>query len=110
MFQPRIAAAATSLGLDVRIADAPETLSDAIAARPAMVVVDLHAAGIDAITAITDAKATGAAVLAFGRHTEPATLRAARNAGADTVVPRSQLVAELAVLLAALLGAAGSPA
>jgi hypothetical protein len=42
-------------------------------------------------------------VLAFGRHTEPATLRAARDAGAETVVPRSQLVEELPALLGRLL-------
>jgi hypothetical protein len=37
--------------------------------------------------------------MAFGRHTEPALLRAARDAGAAIVVPRSQLVEELPELL-----------
>lgn len=106
MFQPAIAAASARLGLDARIADTPQSLADGLAAAPAIAVVDLHAAGIDALAAIRDATAAGARVLAFGRHTEPLTLRAARDAGAMRVVPRSQLVEELSALLSALIASA----
>jgi len=103
MFQSRIRAAADALGLDTRIADSATAANLAVAAHPDLVVIDLHAAGIDAPSTIRFAKAAGANVLAFGRHTEPATLRSAREAGADAVVARSQLVEELPELLRKLL-------
>ena len=103
MFQSRIDAAARSLGLAPRIADTAVSLADALAARPAVAVIDLHERALDPTAAIIDAKAAGARVLAFGRHTEPATLRAARDAGADLVVPRSQLAEELPELLRSLM-------
>jgi DNA-binding NarL/FixJ family response regulator len=98
MFQPRIEAAARALGLGVAVPGAAPLGSAAI-------VIDLHETSLDAIAAIAEAKAAGARVLAFGRHTEPALLRAARDAGAEIVVPRSQLVEELLDLLQQLVGA-----
>ena len=103
MFQSRIRAAAEVLGFDARIADSATAANIAIAAHPDLVVIDLHAPGIDAPSTIRFAKAEGANVLGFGRHTEPATLRSAREAGADAVVARSQLVDELPDLLRKLL-------
>jgi DNA-binding NarL/FixJ family response regulator len=105
MFQPRIAAAAARLGLAPVVADGPEALARAMADPPQLLVVDLHDQQIDPVGAIEGAKAAGARVLAFGRHTDAAALRAARMAGADKVVPRSQLVEELPDLIAALIGA-----
>lgn len=105
MFQSRIAAASASLGHAALVADDDATLAAALAGRARLAVVDLHIAGIDALDAIRRAKAAGARVLAFGRHTEPATLRAARAAGADAAVPRSQLVEELPALLRSLMAA-----
>jgi DNA-binding NarL/FixJ family response regulator len=90
-------------GLRARIADTAALAAAAMDEPPALVVVDLHAAGIDVMSVIRMSKAAGAAVLAFGRHTEPATLRAARDAGADAAVSRSQLVDELPELIARLI-------
>lgn len=104
LFQSRIQAAAEALGLGVRIADTPANAEAALAAGPALAVIDVDAAGIDTPSAIRAAKAAGAKVLAFGRHTEPQALRAARDAGADVVVARSQLAAELPELMQTLLG------
>ena len=109
MFQSRIRAAADALGFDARIADTADAAASAIDARPDLVVIDLHAAGIDAAGTIRTAKGAGARVLAFGRHTEPQILRAAREAGADAGVARSQLVDELPQLLQALLLPAATP-
>jgi DNA-binding NarL/FixJ family response regulator len=106
MFQPRIAAVVERLGLRAVATDVPERASAAIAESPALVVVDLHADGIDTDATIRAAKDAGAAVLAFGRHTEPATLRAAREAGADTVVPRSTLVEEMPQIIRSLTATA----
>ena len=107
MFQPGIRAAAEALGLEAVIADSQDAARGAIATRPAIVAVDLQGAGIDAIALIGQAKAAGASVLAFGRHTSPDTLRSARQAGADIAIPRSQLVEDLPELLRSLL--AGQP-
>jgi DNA-binding NarL/FixJ family response regulator len=104
LFQSRIRAAAEALGLDVRVADTPAGTDAAIAAAATLVVIDVDAAGIDTPSAIRAAKAAGAKVLAFGRHTEPLSLRSARDAGADVVVARSQLAEELPELLAGLAG------
>jgi len=105
MFQPRITAAAQVLGLRVLIADSAESAREALAGAPALVIVDLQERNADVIEIIVAAKAAGARVLAFGRHTDAGVLRAARKAGADTVVPRSELAAELPRLLEALLPA-----
>lgn len=102
MFQPSIRAAAEAIGLEAAIADTPDLARTAIAAHPAIVAIDLQGAGIDALALIREAKADGAAVLAFGQHTAAATLRGAREAGADIAVPRSQLVEELPQLLRSL--------
>jgi DNA-binding NarL/FixJ family response regulator len=103
MFQPRIEAAVRALGMEPRVADAPASAADATAAAPALVVVDLHERALDALAVVGRAHAAGSRVLAFGRHTEPATLRAARDAGADLAVPRSQFVEELAPLIESLV-------
>jgi len=103
IFQSRIRAAAEALGLSIAVADAPASLDAAIAARPAALIVDLQDRSIDPVAAITAGKAAGLRVLAFGRHTDAASLRAARTAGADTVVPRSQLNAEMPALLSELV-------
>jgi len=108
MFQPRITAVAMALGLRVRIADSAETAREAIAEAPAVVVVDLQERNADVTEIIVAAKAAGARVLAFGRHTDGAVLQAARRAGADTVVARSELAEDLPRLLGALLPAASA--
>jgi DNA-binding response OmpR family regulator len=82
--------------------DSDTALADALEDHPALVIVDLHVSGVDAQGAITAARGHGVPVLAFGRHTQPELLRAARDAGADRVVPRSQLVEELPALVAAI--------
>lgn len=98
IFQSRVRASALELGLDVAYADTPSTFDAAIERRPAVVVVDLKELNLDPIDAIARAKGAGAAVLAFGPHTDAETLRAARSAGA-VAVPRSRFKAELPELL-----------
>jgi hypothetical protein len=66
-------------------------------------VFDIHESAFPASTAIARANAAGIRVLAFGRHTSPAELRGARQAGAEIVVPRSELAERLPELLARLL-------
>lgn len=109
ILQSRIRDALARLGLSAHVADSPRLLRETLATGPALVVVDLQEAALDPLTAIAEARAGGARVLAFGRHTELASLRSAREAGADVVVARSQLVEELPALIEALVGAATDP-
>lgn len=104
MFQPRIEAVLRSMGFETAIADSAVSARDELARRPALVVVDIDAKGLDTEAVIRGAKQMKAQVIAFGRHTEPGALRAARNAGADRSVPRSQLVEELPELVREVLG------
>lgn len=99
MFQPRIEAAARALGFETAVADTTLTARAALARRPALVIVDLHATAFEPETVVRAARAVGAPVLAFGRHTEPGTLRAARGWGAARTVPRSELVERLPELI-----------
>ncbi|MEX2247591.1 MAG: DNA-binding response regulator [Dehalococcoidia bacterium] len=109
MFQPRITEGLRAIGADARIADTAGSAEAALGEGLAAMVIDLHAEGIDAPALIARAKAAGARVLAFGRHTDAAALRAARQAGAEAVVARSQLVEELPALLRALLEPSPTP-
>ncbi|MGB2694355.1 MAG: hypothetical protein WBD55_04110 [Dehalococcoidia bacterium] len=99
LFQSRVADQARALGYDVAIADTTVAFDAAIGDGVALVVVDLHVSGIDWRRAVGDAREQGVPVLAFGRHTEAALLREAREAGCDRVVARSTLVEELAQLI-----------
>ena len=106
LFQSRISAAVRAAGAHGVVADDAVTTTAALSLAPALVIVDLHERSIDPTAVIRSAGASGAHVLAFGRHTEPATLRAARKAGAVTVVARSQLVEDLPQLIQSLLASA----
>jgi DNA-binding NarL/FixJ family response regulator len=103
LFQTRIEGAVRATGSTVILADRAAALEHALDQRPSVVVVDVHETAFRAPEAISRATAAGARVLAFGRHTAPGDLRAARNAGAEIVVPRSDLVERLPELLARLL-------
>jgi len=105
LFQSRIEGAAKSLGLEPVVADTPQRLDDAIAIGPAIAVVDVHETAFSATEAIARATASGVQVLAFGRHTAPAELRGAREAGATIVVPRSELAERLVEYLERLMAA-----
>ena len=99
MFQSRVREQAQALGFEVTIADTMDEAIEALERSPNLLVLDLHATGIDTLALAADAKAHEVPVLAFGRHTETGVLRAAREAGCDAVVVRSTFVEELPQLL-----------
>ncbi len=101
IFASRIAGVAHDLGLECVTARSSSDLATKIAAdRPACVIVDLANPGFvsgDAITLLpTDRRPR---VVAYGPHIDAAGLHAARAAGCDVVLPRSQFVADLAARL-----------
>ena len=103
LFQARISDALRALNTQPAIIESQDALSHALGDAPAAAVIDLHERELDALNAVAVLYAASVPVLAFGRHTEPALLRAAREAGATASVARSQLVDELPELLRALL-------
>ena len=107
MFQARLADGVRAAGATPVLTDEPVSLERALAAPPDAAIVDIHERALDPLAATRAFAALGVPVLAFGRHTDPELLRAAREAGARRVVARSDVAERLDELLQALL--AGPP-
>ena len=109
MRQSRVAEAARALGYTVAVATTAEEAREALhanasASAGAIVILDLQAEGLpwrDVVTA-----AGSVPIIAFGQHTKPDVLRAARAAGCRLAVPRSRLVEQLPQLIEKAKGAA----
>jgi DNA-binding NtrC family response regulator len=69
-----------------------------------LVILDLHA-GVEAGAVVMLCMPYGIPVLAFGRHTEPALLRSARESGCAEVVPRSTFVEQMPQLVERIMSA-----
>ncbi len=69
------------------------------ATPPDLVLLDLQATQVEVYKLIEEAVTHGVPVLAFGRHTDPQSLRRARQVGAVRAVPNSTLVTKFALLL-----------
>ena len=95
----RIAATARATGLSLLTArTGAAALELAATSPPAGVVVDLHNPGLDLPGLLAGLRAVCPAmprVVAFGSHVDAERLRAARAAGCDRVMPRSQFVRDL---------------
>ena len=99
LFTSRITGAARALGLVVKPAGSVEALV-ALARQeaPRCVLVDLSHPGLvlaDLFRRLAEACPTPPRVVAYGSHVDTATLRAARAAGCDPVLPRSEFVEDL---------------
>jgi DNA-binding NarL/FixJ family response regulator len=106
MFTSRILGTARDLGFPFRVAKSADALL-AIAREqpPAGAIVDLSNPGLNIQSLVAELKRLSPAVpvIAYGSHVDTATLKAAREAGCDLVMPRSQFVEELPRSLAAWL-------
>jgi CheY-like chemotaxis protein len=113
IFFSRVSGAARAAGLSVRmVRTAANLLTAARAAPPAGVIVDVHNPGLDLPTFLAELKQTCPVmprVIAYGSHVEAAVLRAARQAGCDRVMPRSQFVEELETKIAEWLSGQVDP-
>ena len=106
MRQSRVAEAARALGYAVALATTAEEAHEALhasAGADAIVILDLQAEGLPWRDVV--AAAGSVPVIAFGQHTKPDILRAAKAAGCRLAVPRSQLVEELPRLIERARGA-----
>jgi DNA-binding NarL/FixJ family response regulator len=99
MFTSRITGTARDLELCVKPARSMEALTALLQqSTPSCIIVDLAHPGLHIAEFVNGLRSTCAAmpcVVAYGSHVDTATLRGARDAGCDIVLPRSKFVEEL---------------
>lgn len=102
IFETKIKSTASALGVDARSILSSTELSRVLADDPpALIVVDLNACPIDPVDAIEQVRGVelAPAMIAYVSHVDATLAEAAREAGADEVMPRSKFNAELPSLL-----------
>jgi DNA-binding NarL/FixJ family response regulator len=98
LFISRVQGHAKDAGASIKAVRHPETLLDlARTIAPTVVLIDLHIDGLEIGPMVErlhrlDPKPF---VLGYGSHVDVATLKKARDAGCDLVLPRSKFVEEL---------------
>jgi DNA-binding NarL/FixJ family response regulator len=99
IFTSRITGTAQALGLVVRPARNVDRLKALLQQQtPCCVIVDLSNPGLeidDLITHVRENCSPMPRVVGYGSHVDTATLKNARKAGCDPVLPRSQFVDDL---------------
>jgi CheY-like chemotaxis protein len=99
IFTSRVMGTAKDLGLTVRSARSVEMLMGLIQQQaPRCLIVDLANPGLriaDLVNRLSQTCSPAPKVIAYGSHVDTATLRAAKEAGCDTVLARSKFVDEL---------------
>jgi CheY-like chemotaxis protein len=99
MFISRVTGTARALGLTVKPAGSMEALKTSLGQQtPSCVLVDLAHPELKLAEFLEVLRTTCnpmPRVVAYGSHVDTATLRAAREAGCDPVLPRSKFVEEL---------------
>lgn len=108
IFTSKVTATARAAGLTVWTArSAAAALAKARESPPACAIVDLHNPGLDLpafLAGLRESCPTMPRVIAYGSHVDAETLKVARQAGCDRVMPRSQFVKELEAELPGWLG------
>ncbi len=104
MFTSKLRAAATHAGASLKFVRSPEALlSEARETRPALIILDLNADRLHPLDMLTSLRAdpdlAAIRTVAFVAHTHVDRISAARDAGADEVMPRSAFVTRLPELL-----------
>ena len=108
IFTSRITGTGRDLGFAIRVTKSADSLlALARQAPPTCVIVDIHNPGLNIIELVAVLKqlVPPPMVVAYGSHVETAALKAARAAGCDLVLPRSQFVEDLPVELPRWMGA-----
>lgn len=99
LFSSRISGTARAHAGTVKIARSPAVLHQMLQQeKPTCVIVDLGHPGLDVADLVRRLGELGQPrprLIAYGSHVDAHTLRQARQAGCDLVLPRSQFVAEL---------------
>ena len=96
IFTSRITGTARDLGHEVRSARNCDLLANLLAQQsPQCLLVDLHNPGLSIADLLAGLTVPRPLVVGYGSHVDTATLKAAREAGCDLVLPRSKFVEEL---------------
>ena len=99
MFSVRIGDLAKKAGKRAIFAGTYERMMAQAQNHPVLVIVDLACVGAEPVRLIQDLKGMGLTVIAFGAHVDAESLRGAKEAGADLVLPRSRFVERLPELI-----------
>jgi DNA-binding NarL/FixJ family response regulator len=104
LFSSKIRATAKQVGAEVHFARTPdEILAQARSIQPALAIFDLNSGKTDPVATIAAMKADPAVAsirtIGFASHVHTALIAAARQAGADEVMPRSAFAGHLADIL-----------
>ena len=103
MWTSRVAATGQGHGIAVKTARTLDRLEALTREHsPRCVILDLGLAGAsatDAVTRVRAASPTPVRIVGYGSHVDVATLQAARAAGCDPALPRSQMASELERLM-----------
>jgi DNA-binding NarL/FixJ family response regulator len=101
-FRAKIDAVAAAVGAEVEYASSPEVVAArCVQLHPAIVFVDLSDDAFPALDTLKRirAAAPGARVIGFASHVDLKTMKAARDAGYDQTLSRSEFTSRLADLL-----------
>lgn len=103
-FAAKIRAAATPLGMEVRLCRSlPAIIEAARQINEGLIIVDLHAKQFDPLmlaqTLRADVELSGITLLGFFSHVQTAVMQRAKAAGYDFVLPRSAFVNKLPEIL-----------
>jgi CheY-like chemotaxis protein len=113
IFASRITGTARGLGQQVQVVRSGQQLKDLAAKQPPRcILLDLAVTGLDGPALIGGLKKISVpapVIVAYGSHVDAATLRAARQAGADVVLPRSKFVEDLPEALPSWLAGSAWP-
>jgi CheY-like chemotaxis protein len=108
IFFSKVAGAARAIGTSVRMERNGTDLLTAVRIQiPGCIILDLQNPGLKLTELLQEISSTCPempCVVAYGSHVEAETLRLARKAGCDRVLPRSQFVVDLESDLAEWLG------
>jgi DNA-binding NarL/FixJ family response regulator len=104
LFSSKIRATAKQVGVDVQFARTPdEILAQARSIKPSLAIFDLNSGKTDPVGTIAALKADPAIAairtIGFASHVHTELIAAARQAGADEVLPRSAFASHLADIL-----------
>ena len=103
MFIAKVQDGARRAGFEVLFAKSVDDVIAKTAERPAVIILDLNASGVDALDAVRRLKSaeqtSGISLLSYVSHVEADLRRAAQQAGCDLVVPRSVFSRDLQGLL-----------
>ena len=108
-FATRIAATAKAAGVELELVTPQRVLTRVAEPGASLVIVELSNRDSLALIAALKAARPEVPVVGFGAHVEAALLKDAKTAGADAVLPRSQLVGRLSALLERGLAALTRP-